>query len=399
MEHTQTDRRIDLDWLRVIAFALLIFFHAGMMFNTWGWHVKNNITTHTPEFFMRFLHQWRMPLLFFISGSAAWFLLRKRNIGRFAGNRMLRLFLPLVFGMFVVIPPQVYYERLFQGHIYNSFADFYRTVLQFESYPKGNFSWHHLWYIPYIFVFSFLILPLYGVMKSQGGKARVTAFIDRFAPSTKIGLWFIPLALTQLALRPFWRNDTNNLFSDWSNFAWCFTFFAYGFLLASHHSIWDAIAAQRKRFLTAAVLALAIIEVLWEVDRDFGTAGFVIYQLIKSYHAWLWIVTILGYARVYLTRSNRLLAWANEAVYPFYILHQTITVVLAYYLSNWQIDIFAKYLLVAGGTLAGCFILYEGLIRHVPLLRFAFGMKLKTRLPRPMIDRNTVQAAVESAQS
>jgi glucans biosynthesis protein C len=398
MEHATTERRIDLDWLRVIAFALLILFHAGMMFNSWDWHIKNNITSRTPDFFMRFLHQWRMPLLFFISGSAAWFLLQKMNVRRFAGNRMLRLFLPLVFGMFVIIPPQVYFERLFHGQVYASFFDFYQTVLTFESYPKGNFSWHHLWYIPYIFVFSFLILPVFGVMNTTHGKSRVTAFIDRFAPSTKIGLWFIPLALTQLALRPFWPADRNNLFSDWANFAWCFTFFAYGFLFASNHAVWDAIAAQRKRFLTAALFALATIEVLWEVDKDFGTAGFIIYYILKSYHAWLWIVVILGYARVYLTRKTRLLSWANEAVYPFYILHQTITVVLAYYLSGSHIDIFAKYLLVAGGTFVGCYILYEGAIRHVPLLRFALGMRTRTHQPLPISNR-AVQPAAEPAQS
>ncbi|HLP18433.1 MAG TPA: acyltransferase family protein [Bacteroidota bacterium] len=398
MNTTTTERRIDLDWLRVIAFGILIFFHAGMMFNTWGWHVKNNITTHTPEFFMNFLHQWRMPLLFFISGSAAWFLLQKMNIRRFAGNRMLRLFLPLAFGMFVIIPPQVYYERLFQGHVYASFVDFYRTVLQFESYPKGNFSWHHLWYIPYIFVYSFLILPVFGVMRTAHGKARITAFIDWSSRGTRIGLWFIPLAITQLALRPFWMHDANNLVSDWANFAWCFTFFGSGFLLASHHAIWDAIAAQRTRFLTAAILALATIEVVWEVQKDFGTAGFIVYFILKSYHAWLWIVTILGYARAYLTRKNRFLSWANEAVYPFYILHQTITVVLAYYLSGWQIDIFAKYLLVAGGTIAGCYILYEGVIRRVAPLRFVFGMKARKRQPQRMSTPGVDIAAIESAQ-
>ena len=170
MEPVRLERRYDLDWLRVIAFSLLIFFHAGMMFNTWDWHVKNNVTSKIPELFMTLLHQWRMPLLFLISGAAASFLLRKLDFRKYAGNRVQRLLLPLAFGMFFIIPPQVYYERLFQGQTFGSFADFYQTVLAFVPYPVGNFSWHHLWYIPYIFVFSFLVLPLSWYATTQRGK-------------------------------------------------------------------------------------------------------------------------------------------------------------------------------------------------------------------------------------
>ena len=66
-------RRYDLDWLRMIAFALLMLFHTGMLFSTWSWHVKNLETSDYFDYVMRFLHSWRMPLLFFISGSAVWF--------------------------------------------------------------------------------------------------------------------------------------------------------------------------------------------------------------------------------------------------------------------------------------------------------------------------------------
>ena len=36
-----TQRRYDLDWLRIGAFALLIFYHVGMYYVTWDWHVKS----------------------------------------------------------------------------------------------------------------------------------------------------------------------------------------------------------------------------------------------------------------------------------------------------------------------------------------------------------------------
>jgi hypothetical protein len=38
---TPPDRRPDLDALRVFAFAVLIFYHTGMGYVTWDWHVKS----------------------------------------------------------------------------------------------------------------------------------------------------------------------------------------------------------------------------------------------------------------------------------------------------------------------------------------------------------------------
>jgi hypothetical protein len=40
VNHARAERRLDLDWIRIIAFALLIFYHIGMYYVTWDWHVK-----------------------------------------------------------------------------------------------------------------------------------------------------------------------------------------------------------------------------------------------------------------------------------------------------------------------------------------------------------------------
>jgi surface polysaccharide O-acyltransferase-like enzyme len=143
-------RRHDLDWLRLIAILILLFFHTGMWFNTWGWHVKNSETSVAFNYWMVWLHYWRMPLLLFISGAGTYMALGKRTPGQFLKERRNRLLVPLVFGMFVVVPPQIYYEHILD---YNSYWEFYKTVFQFVPYPRGSFSWHHLWFILYLFLF------------------------------------------------------------------------------------------------------------------------------------------------------------------------------------------------------------------------------------------------------
>ena len=150
-----TKRLHYIDWLRVIAFSLLILYHTGMFFVPWSFHFKNNETSEMFELWMVGLHQFRLPLLFMISGMGAYFALSHRKVSGFVKERSTRLMLPLIFGMLVVIPPQIYFEHLTKGVHYDSYFDFWKTVFNFVPYPEGgSFSWHHLWYLVYIFFYS-----------------------------------------------------------------------------------------------------------------------------------------------------------------------------------------------------------------------------------------------------
>jgi len=102
-----TERQHYIDWVRVFAFFLLIFFHCAMPFVTFSWEVKNAETSVALSRFIWWLHQWRLPLLFFISGVGIHFSLRRRSVLAFAGERFVRLFIPLLFAMFFTIPLQV----------------------------------------------------------------------------------------------------------------------------------------------------------------------------------------------------------------------------------------------------------------------------------------------------
>jgi glucans biosynthesis protein C len=128
-----------------------------MLFNSWEWYIKNNETDESFRYWMIWLHFWRMPLLLFISGAGTYMALRKRTAGQYVAERFKRLFIPLVFGMFVVVPPQIYFEHI---SAYDSYADFYKTVFNFIPFPQGSLSWHHLWFIAYRLLYSLLALPV-----------------------------------------------------------------------------------------------------------------------------------------------------------------------------------------------------------------------------------------------
>ena len=72
-----TERRIDLDWVRIAAFGLLIFYHVGMLYVSWGFHIKSAHRITALEPLMLVLNPWRLSLLFLVSGVATRFMLRK----------------------------------------------------------------------------------------------------------------------------------------------------------------------------------------------------------------------------------------------------------------------------------------------------------------------------------
>jgi S-formylglutathione hydrolase FrmB len=366
------NRRHDLDWLRVIAFGILIFFHSGMAFSSYEWHVKNYESSRLIDEVIQFLHQWRMPLLFFISGAAVWFAMEKYSAWKYFLERQKRLLLPLLFGMLVVIPPQVYCERIYQRQGYASFLDFYPTIFTSGSYPQGNLSWHHLWYIPYIWAFSMATLPLFLWLRSQPGRNFLKTFQAWLARPGVLFLLFIPSAVAEVILRPFYPGDACNLIADWANFAHKLTFFVAGFMLASGTELAEVIARRRNTFLSAAVIILFLLECVWHVPLRVPGIW---YRCLSNFHIWMWILTGLGFARKYLASNSAALRYATNAVYPFYILHQTIIVMLALLLVYADLGLWTKYFLVLGGTVALTWGVYEFLVSRVNLLRVCFGMK------------------------
>jgi glucan biosynthesis protein C len=365
-----TIRRYDLDWLRVLAFGLLILYHTGLVFVGWQYHIMSPTTSLALELPLEFLNQWRMPLLFVISGVGVTFALSRRTAAQFAGERVQRLLLPLVFGMVVVVVPQVYYQRLSEGAHYSSLLDFYPHYFNGTA-PKGNFTWNHLWFIAYLLVFSLLGLPLFVQLRkpvAQAALARLGQWLSR--PGAVL-VFALPLIFIQLTLRPYWP-DTRNLVSDWFNFAFYLTLFVYGYLLGPLAGFWRA--AERQCYLFLALGLVAFAYYYWGDDYYYALLGGALKRGVQGFNCWCWILMCIGFARRYLHHNSPLLQRANEAVYPFYILHQTVLIALAYYVLPWPATNATKFILLALGTFGFTWLLYL-VIGHFSLLRVLFGLK------------------------
>jgi glucan biosynthesis protein C len=378
-------RRYDLDWLRVFAILVLLFYHTGMIYVSWGWHIQSKETSPVFEDVMRWLHHWRMPLLFFISGAGTYFALRRRTNASYAGERFKRLFIPLVFGMFVIVPPQIYLEWLFRGRFSGSYAEFYPAVFQFQPYREGGlggaFSWHHLWFVLYLFLYSLLSIPFFMFMKSNIGK-RFTNQIGRFIEKPGGALWLVViLILSQFLLKPFFPDETHALVNDWAYFVKNLLLFWFGYVLVSRPQFAEVLTAQRRIFLFATLACTVYLYTsIAYVNRHPELEGNLLRALLSEINSeclmWFSVLMSVAYGYRYLNVNRQVLPYLTEAVYPFYILHQTVIVAIGYYiLKTGQFGILDGFLVISLSSLVICIAIYWLLIRPFKVTRLLFGLK------------------------
>lgn len=373
------ERRYDLDWLRVIAILLLHFFHAAMPFVAeWDWHIKNKETSNLFLEVNYFLSRWRMPLLFFISGVGTVFVLNALSVKQYIRQRTKRLLVPLIFGMLIIVPPQVYMERIFKGASYSSFFDFYPSIFSTGVYPDGNLSWHHLWFISYLFVYSIIAIPIFLFLKSEKGKSiinGVAVFSNRY------GMHFFGFILLMAALLYFWfPNETHAFVDDGAGFAKYFAYFLFGYFIGVNPMFWKHIEDNRMRNLKLAFISTILINYFrWNnIEPEWGMNVYnALYFGLIVLSGWIWIVAILGYAKKHLNFNTKFLQFANEAIYPFYILHQTIIVIIGYYIIQVQDDIISKYLFLTFVSFLLSIGIYVFFVRPYKIPRMLFGMKAK----------------------
>ncbi|WP_461051134.1 acyltransferase family protein [Spirosoma arcticum] len=365
-----TSRLYYLDWLRVLAFGLLIPYHAGLIFVDWGFHIQNQQLTEDFKLPMLFVNQWRLPLLFFISGVGTRFALSRRSSVVYVRDRIRRLLIPLVAGIVLVIPPQVYFERLNHGINYPSYWSFYP-----DFFKSGNFTWNHLWFVVYLLAYSLLLLPLFLWLRQGGNRLKV---VSLFTANYGL-LWLtLPLLLTELLLRNAWP-DTRNLVADWYNFTFYSLCLIYGFFLSIYEQVWPQIEKNRWGYFACGVIAFGAIYWGWHAPGEgfleTTTAGWLLFCFFKCLNIWCWPLCFIGFARHYLRKGNAFLQYTNEAVYPFYILHQTVLIGIGYYIIQWPVSIGLKYIIIVGGTFLCTVLLYEFVIRRIVLFRLLFGLK------------------------
>ncbi len=362
---------------------LLVFYHSGRLFDEPGWHLKNAVGNFGIQVFNRVIDLWQMPMFFLVAGAAVWFSMGSRGAGAFAKERVLRLLVPLIFGMLVLVPPQVYLERIYDGDFTSSFWAWYPHTFQGAystgNAASGNLSWHHLWFLAYLFVFSMLLIPVFRYFRREDKRAVIDKIGGFFSKTGTILLPAIPLIIIDLLLRDKYGSGNQNLYNDWANFLFYILVFFYGFIIVSNNKITEAI--KRQTWMILAILAVCIFFIVMIDNEVFGARGLL--NIFWPLGTWLALLFWLGLTMRFINFNNGLLRYANDAVLPVYILHQTMIITIGYFVIQWNWPVVAKYPFIVITVFISCLVIYE-IVRRINVTRFLFGIKARTvKKPEP----------------
>lgn len=378
---TRLERRYDLDWLRFLAICSVFLFHCARFFDDGGWHVKNAQTDFVMTVFVSVFAQWIMPVFFILSGLATYYSLSsKQQNGLYLWERFKRLMIPLIFGIFTMIPLQVYYERVSHSQFTGTIFDFYPHYFDGFYAFGGNFAWMglHLWYLLFLFIFTLLTFPLFAFWKKPVGQRLIVGMADFLAKPGAILLLFITVTVLDFVLLPYSPMGTRDM-GGW-NLLTYLLLYIYGYIFAGDIRFKETIQAHRQAALFLGIVTLAILY-YWLVYIGRPLAGYnlsyFIFTSARCLNSWCFLIALLGYSSKYLTFNNNLLKYVTELILPFYILHQTVIITIGFYVVQWDASIASKYLVISTSSLIVIMLLYEILIKRVNILRFLFGMKMK----------------------
>lgn len=370
-----------LDWVRIIAFFILILYHVGMYYVTWGWHVKSPAASDALEPFMMLSSPWRLSLLFLVSGVASGSMLAHQPVLRFVRQRSRRLLVPLLFGMLVIVPPQSYCEVIEKLGYGGSYLDFMRLYLSgYHGFCQDGClalpTWNHLWFVAYLWAYTILLGLLMLVLGAR---------FDRLAHALGrllVGWRIVVLPAAALICARILMLDrfpqTHALVDDWYNHVNYLLPFLLGALMARMPAFWARVQELRWPCLALAAGGWALLMIWFAVpEASLANPAVALWHMpMRGMYAllsWSAILAACGFARRHLDSDGPARRYLTPAIFPVYILHQTLIVTLAHALKPLHIQPGLEGLLLIVLTTVSSFGGYE-LVRRIAVLRPLFGL-------------------------
>ena len=416
-------RRPEFDVMRAFVVAGLVVFHSAMVFASGvSWFVKAPQPSLGFTVFLVWGSLWGMPLLFLVSGMAARYAMRTRSAAAFARERLARLLVPFVVGLVVLVPPMFYLGSLGQPGFREPYWRFWlsfmnvpalaRELLPSGSWTSGGMSFDpaHLWFLYVLLVFSIVLLPLFAWLQRPRGTS-VTGWLAGFAERHGFAVVCaaaVPLMVTEAVFGP----DSNT--GGWERLAYVFPFL-YGFVIASQPRLEAVLRRFRWQALAvgcAATGALGVSVVgLGGLGTTPGAGVLAGLGALQGLAGWMWVVAIMGFGGAWAARHRpgvgtarsvaapggsrlrRAARYGNEAVLPFYVLHEPVIVAIAWLIVRWHAPSPAQYVALVVLSFAVTLGLYEALVRRFRLTRVLFGLKPRLS-PLPASPQRQLPVAV-----
>lgn len=368
-----------LDWLRVIAILGVFLIHVSDVFNDINFEIKNAEQSGTITIIQGFFFPWGMPLFFLLAGAGSYFALRRRTAGEFTRERTLRLLVPFFTGTLLLGPIQIYLSwrhRIATGMTDWTLAEF--VAERFARIGPKLFGalGYHMWFLGFLFAFSLLALPLFVWLKGEMGRCAIARLAHWCEHRGGILLFILPLVAVRLLLQPLFPIE-----HDWGDFFYYGMFFLLGYLVYADERFTAAIRRDGGLLFgvgLAATLAFGtLILALGSLDLEAGARTFpeFLFWALVATAGWCGTAFMLYIGMRFLDRDNRALRYGLEVLLPFFVLHQPVIIVIAYFLVPWSLGLLPKLLLLLLTSFVITLGLCELVIRRVRVLRLLLGMK------------------------
>ena len=427
-ESVKKVRRYDIDWLRVLLFALLIPFHVGIGVywdaydfvqpeHSIGDAAKRedlnaevgeeavNIYTFLGggiiSYILTWMHEWRLAALFMISGMGTAFAFKRRTWKLFLKERSKRLLIPMFVGIWTITPLtwmfilDYFPSSLIEGVL--AFLGFgvAMSFLMIIPLMSRLLSLGHLWFLWSLFQYSLFLLPIFYVVRNypEGKLSRLLGSI--FKIPFRLGpliLLPITLSLSDVLLKPI-MGEALGFGYEWP---WYLLMFLFGYIfIVNKEQYFEFIDNSRFQITIGTIVAtLAFVWIKSEETKSgvpyvgggwagenyrqlgigYHTKTTLIACFVTSFHAWFWCLFVFTWGAKFLNKPSKYLAYLNQGVYPFYIIHQPIVyAVLVIFLASGHSDI---VIFIIGTILValGCWIFFE-ITKRNRITRAMYGIK------------------------
>jgi glucan biosynthesis protein C len=395
-------RRPELDVMRALVVAGLVVFHSAMVFAAGTpWFVNDPRLSIGFSAFLLWGSLWGMPLLFLVSGMGAHYAMRSRTARALTAERLGRLGIPFATGLVLLVPPMFYLQQLARPGFHQPYGRFWLAFLNVPAIARGllpqghwtsggaGFDPAHLWFLYVLLVFSLALLPLFGYLRSPHGTRLTGRAAGQAArhPLAMLAVAAMPVIVTEAVFGP----DLST--GGWERLAYVFPF-AYGFLIASDARFESALSRVRWPAVAVAVPATAGL-LGWAVAAGPGvvTGAQPGWSALQGLAGWAWLAAIAGFAATFTARRRqagtaaprpapageprwqRAAGYANQAVLPFYLLHEPVIVAFAWIIVRWHAPIPVKYPALVAVSFTATLVIYELAVRRYRITRLLFGMK------------------------
>jgi glucans biosynthesis protein C len=373
IEKRQT-RKYYIDWLRNFVIILLIPFHVARIYDLWEVnYVKSAQLSWGLSWFIVIISYWFMPLMFWLAGTSSWYALEFRTGDRYLKERIHRLLVPLIFGIIIIVPPQGYLAKLSNPDYNKSYllflSEYFRDFSDLSGY-FGTFTPAHLWFILYLFLFSYIGLPVLLALKKERGRK----MLSKLCSYLSIPWVYISMFILLTATEPLPSPGGKNLF-------FFFFLFLSGYITTADERfevLIDKIKFKVFLFLIPYIPLFLFLTSKWAGLPDFAPQS-ILLAFVRNLALWLTLIVLLGYGKKYLDFDSKWLRYMNEAAFPVYVIHQTVLLIIGFFILRFNLGIVPEFIFITLLSFLSCFGIYEVFIRRIRVLRWLFGLKPKVK--------------------